>query len=578
MRTVLSILVAVVSMVRPSIASRGDATVSEVSVIAPVAVNTYEAALERADLAVAKSLVNPNILKGEFGESIRDQTVGRYLHKSGKWHNISPRMGRQGLDHVSLQLNEDGLPTRIMVDETKFGAGGLGQTANGNIQLGEKWTSDRLAGLADGLRKLGRLTETGIEVSKPPVGLSPRQSVKIPLSETETAVFWREGGQWKCDVSPQQFPRVQRQLEKTADLLQAAADGRVDYPKRLFQVNIDDNKLLVTIRDGKFVDKTGGAIEKLPIKAILKPIEIDKNLWASNELQRQLALELQRKLPHVTPEDAEKMASRIVRTVGTAEEALTVAPYWQLAAKQAVRTGGLGILVAVPIEVVAELSSQGRIDLARVGGVAILSGASAALGSEVGNLTVALLIRTETGYATSSTAAELLGLGSASRFANLAGGVTGGGVAAIAFAYGGYWLGYYDLQTANRIATASAVGAGAGAVAYATTLSLVAAYGTASTGAAISSLVGVAAKSASLAWLGGGSLASGGFGVLGGTLVLGTGVGVVIVGVTGAVLYGFQFYDEVQDNTRIKLVIDYLGKKQTFLPDFDATSGRIRVQ
>ncbi len=55
-----------------------------------VAVQT---ALARADVAIAKSVLNGRLLKGELGEAIRDQTVGRYLHRSGKWLNVSPRLG-----------------------------------------------------------------------------------------------------------------------------------------------------------------------------------------------------------------------------------------------------------------------------------------------------------------------------------------------------------------------------------------------------------------------------------------------------------------------------------------------------
>ena len=110
---------------------------------------TYQTALARADTAVAKSLLNERLLKGEVGEAIRDQTVGRYNHRSGQWLNVSPRLGPQGLDHVSVQLNESGKPHRLMVDETKFGSSKLLTTKSGDIQMGKTWVSDRLSGLAN---------------------------------------------------------------------------------------------------------------------------------------------------------------------------------------------------------------------------------------------------------------------------------------------------------------------------------------------------------------------------------------------------------------------------------------------
>lgn len=89
----------------------------------------------------------------------------------------------------------------------------------------------------------------------------------------------------------------------------------------------------------------------------------------------------------------------------------------------------------------------------------------------------------------------------------------------------------------------AALGTAGGFAASGATTAAVMAWGTASTGAAISSLSGVAATNATLAALGGGSLAAGGSGIAVGTTVLGAatlGVGLLVGGivfsVTGSVL------------------------------------------
>lgn len=69
-------------------------------------------------------------------------------------------------------------------------------------------------------------------------------------------------------------------------------------------------------------------------------------------------------------------------------------------------------------------------------------------------------------------------------------------------------------------ASAVAGGAAAGTAAAASAYAIAAAFGTASTGAAISGLSGIAARNAILAWLGGGSLAAGGGGMAAGALTL----------------------------------------------------------
>ena len=100
-------------------------------------------------------------------------------------------------------------------------------------------------------------------------------------------------------------------------------------------------------------------------------------------------------------------------------------------------------------------------------------------------------------------------------------------------------------------------------------MSLVAAYGTAGTGVAISSLSGAAASNASLALVGGG------FGVAGGTALMATGVGIAIVGVSAAVMYGFHAYDEQQDNIRLHKTIEYLSEKSTFVvPDVSRSNSQ----
>ena len=77
------------------------------------------------------------------------------------------------------------------------------------------------------------------------------------------------------------------------------------------------------------------------------------------------------------------------------------------------------------------------------------------------------------------------------------------------------------LKTLGGTGVSLAGGVGAGTLTALGAYGAVAAFGTASTGAAIGGLSGAAASSATLAWLGGGALAAGGLGIAGGTAVLG---------------------------------------------------------
>jgi hypothetical protein len=536
----------------------------------------YQTALARADVAVAKSLLNERVLKGEVGEAIRDQTVGRYLHRSGQWLNVSPRLGPQGLDHVSVQLNESDRPHRLMVDETKFGSSKLLTTTSGDIQMGDKYISQRLSGLAKRFDTIR--AQADMPSARAPSRLPSNRVVRVPLSDSESVLFWRpaEGaGSWRYDGPPESLPKALSQLKSLSTLFQAAAEGRIDFPKRIFQVKIDGDHLKVKILDARAVDASGGNLSKLPVKANIElPLEraLGRAVWASDAIEANLVNELRRQMPYLDSAEARRLAQGIQTTARTPEDALVRSSLKRFAIVQTAKTGAAGVLIVLPIELAMQLFDNEPEDWSRVAGVAGLAGGSAAVGNLAGSTTTYVLVRTKLGYSASVEAAEILGLRSAGRFANVAGGAVGGSTIAVLFAYGGYWLGYYDIQTANRSAVAGLAGVGAGTAASALTLGLISTHATAGTGVAISSLSGAAAKSASLAWLGGGSVASGGLGVAGGSAALTAGVALVAVGVTSAVFYGFHVYDEAQDNIRLSRTIDYLSEKQTFFIQNTETS------
>lgn len=487
----------------------------------------YQTALARPDLAVAKSLINERLLKGEIGEAIRDQTVGRYLHRSGQWINVSPRLGPQGLDHVSVQLDENGVPRRLMVDETKFGSSKLGVTKSGDVQMGEKWIGDRLNRLAEHYTKIAALAQDGISSAKMPEGISSWRFLRVPLGDSESVLFWRSGGSWNYDGPPESLPKAIQQLKGMAYLFRAGADGRIDFPKRIFQVKVDENVLKVNILDATAVDAAGGNLNELPVNAKLD-IPLNRTVWSSVAVEKTTE-QIRSKMPYLDSDEARSLAKGIQSTAKTAEDAFAQSSFKNFTAVEAAKAGTAGVVIAVPVEIAFELINGGQVDWQRVAGVGVLAGGSAAIGNTLGNATTFALLRTEAGYSASSAVAELVGLRSAGHLANGAGGLVGGGATAILFAYGGYWLGYYDLKMANRFAVAGVAGAGVGAI-----------------------------LTAEL----------GGSAVVGSSVLASTGVGIVIIGVTAAVIYGFQVYDEYQDNIRLSKTIEYLSSKPTFfIPD-----------
>ena len=88
-------------------------------------------------------------------------------------------------------------------------------------------------------------------------------------------------------------------------------------------------------------------------------------------------------------------------------------------------------------------------------------------------------------------------------------------------------------------------------------------YGTAGTGAAVSSLGGAAATNAAAAWLGGGTVASGGGGVAaaGGSILVTGGTAIIVivaaVAIERTVHYAFYFKDAADQHRYLTTIVSY---------------------
>ena len=539
--------------------ANGDRRNSEV--IVPASTAVLSAALERADVAVARSVITLNELKGGFAENLSNRFILGGNAGPGKWHAVSPRLGRQGFDHVAVRVDREGRPRGLLVGETKYRTSQLRTTKDG-IQMGPRWTTARLASLASRLRAIHAQAQAEITAQPKPPNLNQRFEVAIPIDDQTSVKFWRHrvlDNEWKYDGPQELLPKAKTQLIVFSDYLNGAAGGKITFRRRIFVWKLKGDELLLTIRNADALQE-GMSIASLPAQN-LPPIHLSDARWAQDAFKKAYSAEILRTLPGISEKEALSLADDVYTVYAPAKSAdglLARRSFARFAAGQSLKAGSYGLVIAAPIELAFQAFGSEPVDWSRVASVSALSGGAAAAGTFTGNFATYGLMKSQFGNSMATRTAELVGLGSAGQVANLSGSVVGGGVASAIFAYGGYFLGYYDLRTANRSAFAGAVGTTSGVLASAATLSMVAAYGTAGTGVAISTLGGAAATNASLAVLGGGTVASGGFGVTGGAVVLGTGVGIIVVGVTGAVMYGFHLYDEAQNNKRIALTLAQL--------------------
>lgn len=498
-------------------------------------------ALARADVALCRSIITPNIIKGDLGENIATKYfMKEYLLKSGNWQSVTPRFGRQGLDHVFIKYDSTGVPRSLMVAETKYGCSQLGMTKDG-IQLGSRWADKRLTALANRYYSISNTSQ--IEVQSAP--LSPRNELSLQLKNGGNVSFWRQGAldSWKYSGPAETLAEAKVKAQQTGNIIESAGTGKISYRKRLFNVNIEGDSLKISVKDAKILDVTGTA-KSLPVLSerniLLKDIGKYVNKSA---MQEDIARGLQSKL-HIPDSDCREYAKAICndRQITNLMKPYSVTP--RIIGHMLI-AGGIGS----GIDMVAQILTEGKIDWQKVA----FTGGVTAAGMMTGEILQMQMLRNSM----LSNSMSRINMGSI--FAKNLFAVGSAGIFTSAlFSYGSYYMGYMDLGTANQSFGANTAGTLTGLAAGVVTTNLIMALGTASTGTAISSLSGAAATNATLAWLGGGSIASGGFGVAGGTIILTGGTAVVAILVTGAVMYGFHWKNQQDEYKRTEqLLKDY---------------------
>jgi hypothetical protein len=465
-------------------------------------VSTAILSFAEPEVALARASILTPRLHGNVGEAF----VNGQLHATGGWKPVTPRTGPQGIDHVWMKFDKSGRPIDMIVGETKFGTSRLGMTKDGR-QMSASWISKRLAKLSD---------------------------------------YWDAKAK---DVAVRHGESKARPYRLRADYLRAAAEGRVSYRSELFRVKIDGNVAKISVR------KLGPDGIAIGPERALPPIQI------TGRPARIVKAELIGEIKNVYPAAGNAEAKRIAEQSYSAAKSVQGALSRKSAALRLAGTTGsilaAGGLVAGGFDAVAQLWAGGSVDWNRTGTMAGLGALSAGSAEAAQLATSQALLRNTAFRARSVALGRSMGI-LPSRTVSLLPKAAGGIIGALAFSYGGYALGLYDATEANRTAVAGAGGALAGMATYSAMMAAAAAWGTASTGTAISTLSGAAAYNASLAMYGGGAVAAGGGGMTVGAAVVGGVVTVAAVVVTVAVMSGFEAYDAAQERKRIGDTIEVL--------------------
>ena len=506
------------------------------------AVSAYASMLNNAPTMLGQHyLAGASGTLGNIGETLAAQNVlATQLRNSGNWIALSPRVGRQGLDHIFIKTDSNGNPRGLIVGESKYGNSQLGMTKDG-IQMGSRWTSKRLIAMGNRYTKLSSVTK----IEKAP-WIGSHQEMKVVLKSGKEVAFWRQGthDSWKFSGTEQELAEAQKQAFVYGEYLKAAGEGTITYRSRIFQIKQNGDDIIITIKDASNVD-TLKTIAKLPEgqKIVLT------NAMNQKIDPQTIAAELKKKLPHLSDDEIKAMAEKLSSNV----KGLTIPlSKWQITGKLAA-TAGIASGISIAMDVVMQWIGEEKVDLGRtaITGGAVFAGTMAGQALNLG------LNHWRWSQHMLKALSGKLGC-SASMLGSAASSAVGGSVVSALIAYGMYFAGYSDLETANVSVVAGSV---ASLVAVATNVgmfSLAASVGTASTGTAISALSGAAAKSAAFAWFAGGAKAAGGLGAAVGGCVVG---GVVIVAglaANYAVIATYEAVVEAKDRERIQILLHKL--------------------
>jgi hypothetical protein len=488
-----------------------------------------------------------NSLKGVVTEKAMDRGLMTGTFESTHWSVATPdKIGNKGIDGIYFRTDRNGNLKALMVAEAKYGSSKLGKTTAG-LQMSRTWTVPRLERTARLYSNIGKeIYNNGAHQTRlqPPTGA---KVMSIPYKDGKTISVWKQNGKVVYYSDEQVSANVvAQQAKRTAQTLNAAANGSIEYRSSVVRIDVKDGQWKIEI-------------QKLDTETA-KPIGAPQQIPFNQEMKKQLAKSLEEAFVQdgCSREKAKALAEKCIKDP----------EYWKQMRRAARMNwkSGLDIqtlkmalysgAITLGISLATSLFFGNQIDWKRTLGMSLLTTGSVFIGQYAGIQLASALLVTDVGKKLMSVIAlKVLGI---SRLANMVGGFFGGIVTSALVSYAGWFLGYYDFRTANRSMASGTIGSVGGIVVCFGAQSAVVAFGAASTGTAISSLSGAAAANATLAWFGGGSIAAGGFGASAGLVVLTGGTMVVAIVLGAGVSIIFQHMDKNQRKVLINGKINLL--------------------
>ena len=238
MRSIIG--VAIAAMLAASMHAEPDASRVAAAITSPFITGytlTRSRAAELGSLGRLWDGYRMTVVRGDIGESIAERAFfgGPELaqSKKGSWVSIAPRYGRQqGIDHVFLRVDKNGLPNNMIIGESKYGNSPRGNTKDGK-QMGYLWQTKRLTAIGSRYLRFAKSSDPIIRAKDIPIGA---KSMEVYFSKTHKVTIWEKGGKWYTDAEGIADARLRTRATTYGRYFSDAGAGLIRTRNFLFRI------------------------------------------------------------------------------------------------------------------------------------------------------------------------------------------------------------------------------------------------------------------------------------------------------------------------------------------------------
>lgn len=292
-----------------------------------------------------------NNIRGDIGESIAERAFfggPEMAHsKKGSWVSVSPRYGRQGIDHIFLLVDKkNGLPRDIIFAESKYGSSQLSMSNYGK-QMGTSWIINNLTKIVDKYSDFAQSSDPVVRVESIPTGA---KGMDIYFSKTQRVTIWKsKDNRWYTDAKGITDQQLRVRASTYVKYFESVRNGKVG--RRNFLFGIEEQKTGDAV---VYISKLTDEAEIINTRTVVVPKEFVAKGHVSIKVLRET---LHGKFPSLTERQLTEEAEALQRVISNRELVNAgSAPEW--AAKELRRSSMMSAGFAGTFSLASQLGAE----------------------------------------------------------------------------------------------------------------------------------------------------------------------------------------------------------------------------